>query len=317
MREALSLSTRHLEDHLFALIVFVVSQDNSCRYCIASAHSVMRAMGFREKEIQELSTKLHTPSLSQRERKAIDLARRLSRANPRPTHTDLRELRDAGFSPEAITELGAVATTTLVSNRIGVIRDLDPPDVPTVLRGSYGMLIRLWRHILMLGKDWPWNPEPYRRGEYDGPGGELLDSLPPVPGLKQLREILERVWESSSIPLRTRAMMLGVVGRLVDCSRSWTITRRTLEREGFSPEGIRTLLERLDSPELTEIERRLLSISRASVWMQEPEPVVRQFRELEEEFGPEVADEALAFLAVANGMCRFTVLEGLNGIDAG
>src|SRR5207248_3119422 len=85
------------------LISFVVSQDNSCRYCFGAVRSVLRILGHREDFIARLERDFHTLDLSAGDRAALDLARRVSRANPVPGRAALALVAALGDSPSAET----------------------------------------------------------------------------------------------------------------------------------------------------------------------------------------------------------------------
>lgn len=301
---------RHVPRHLANLVMLVVSQDNSCRYCVQDVRLMMLANGFREREVQNILADLYGASLSQTQEAALKFARRLSRANPRPGPNEITALRRRGLSAEAVTELGSIVAATNVANRIGTVSGLQPAHVPDGLDRWYRFPSRLavrWSHIRNRRKYR--DNRPYKRGEYRGPGARLLDAMPPVPALRHVRRTLEYAWGPSSISMRTRAMMAGVVGRLVDCQISGDIARYWLRREGLSNEEADSIVGHLDSSLLTDVDRSLLSAARASVHLQDPAPLVKQIHALRTDESKRLADDALVFLSVANAMCRLAVLE--------
>ncbi len=311
MSTAANLPVEHLPRSLESLIALVVSQDNSCRYCVQSTRFTMLASGFSEREVQNILADLYGPALPEGDRAALIFARRLSRSNPRPGPGELRPLHDHGFTAPAITEAAAVAAATIVANRIGAASNLQPMHIPDNVDRWYHTFTRLVARWKAHRKRRLNTARARRSSEYDGPGARLLSSLPDVPALHGFRHILGLAWGESTIPLRTRAMMAGIVGRLVQCDVSQQIARYWLERGGLSGEEIEALLTRLDTRSLNESDRRLLELARTSVRVQNPAPIVRQTRALREQEGSEVADDAILFLAVANAMCRFTVVQGV------
>jgi AhpD family alkylhydroperoxidase len=70
-------------DHDFAELVWLaVSQDNSCRYCYAAHRTFLQLLGKSEKQIKSLEEALFTAELSDREERALQFARKVSRASP-------------------------------------------------------------------------------------------------------------------------------------------------------------------------------------------------------------------------------------------
>ncbi len=60
----------------------VVSQDNSCRFCFGAQRAFLRVLGMSEARITRLEQNLLVGDFSERERAALDFARRLSRSEP-------------------------------------------------------------------------------------------------------------------------------------------------------------------------------------------------------------------------------------------
>lgn len=312
MSTAANLPVEHLSRSLKSLIALVVSQDNSCRYCVQSTRFTMLASGFSQREVQNILADLYGPSLPEGDRAALTFARRLSRSNPRPAPDELRALQDHGFTAPAITEIAAVTAATIVANRIGTASNLQPMHIPDNVDRWYHTFTRLIARRRINRERRLRNARARESSEYDGPGARLLDSLPDVPAVHGFRHILRLAWGESTIPLRTRAMMAGIVGRLVQCGVSQQIARYWLERGGLSGDEVEALFARLDTRSLHASDRRVLELARTSVRVQNPAPLVRQTRALSEQDSTEVADDAILFLAVANAMCRFTVVQGVN-----
>src|SRR5207249_3617500 len=78
----------HLPPALCDLVALVVSQDNSCRYCFGAQRAVLRLLGYREAYIARLERDFLVAELSAADQAALDFARRVSRADPRPQPND-------------------------------------------------------------------------------------------------------------------------------------------------------------------------------------------------------------------------------------
>src|SRR2546422_47339 len=87
------------------LVALVVSQENSCRYCYGVQRAVLKIFGQRDEHIDALVRDAQVSQLTPAARAALDLARRLTRANPRPGGGDFEALVRAGFSRPAAAEI--------------------------------------------------------------------------------------------------------------------------------------------------------------------------------------------------------------------
>src|SRR3989442_1856080 len=94
----------HVSPDLCALVALVVSQDNSCRYCFGAQRAVLRMLGYREAYIARLERDFHVAELSDAEQTALDFARHVSRADPRPSRAELERLAPPGLFPPAMPE---------------------------------------------------------------------------------------------------------------------------------------------------------------------------------------------------------------------
>src|SRR5438067_2429282 len=116
----------HLPPALCDLVALVVSQDNSCRYCFGAQRAVLRLLGYREAYIARLERDFLVAELSAADQAALDFARRVSRADPRPSRPDRERLAAAGFSAPAVAELTFTAAATVFANRIATLLALPP-----------------------------------------------------------------------------------------------------------------------------------------------------------------------------------------------
>ncbi len=88
------------------LVALAVSQENSCRYCYGVQRAVFKILGYRDQDIDAIARDAQVGELTPAARAALDLARRLTRANPRPGGADFEALVRAGFSRPAAAEIG-------------------------------------------------------------------------------------------------------------------------------------------------------------------------------------------------------------------
>src|SRR5205814_1939635 len=87
----------HMPLRLFPLVAFVVSRDNACRYCYGVTRTLLKVLGHDDAFIDGLERTVHLGELSPAEQAALEFARIVSRANPRPTAREVATLREAGF----------------------------------------------------------------------------------------------------------------------------------------------------------------------------------------------------------------------------
>lgn len=89
---------------------------------------MMRMQGFSEARILELEERRFAARLDPREMLALELARRISRADPR-VREERERLRAGGWGEEAIRELAFLAAANVYYNRIATLPAL--PVAPT------------------------------------------------------------------------------------------------------------------------------------------------------------------------------------------
>ena len=103
------------------LVTLVVSQDNSCRYCYGMQRAVLRIHGHSDAYIDALVRDFHVSDLSTAERAALEFARRISRADPRPGRAEFERVVNAGMSRLAVAEVAFAAASTSLTNRVATL----------------------------------------------------------------------------------------------------------------------------------------------------------------------------------------------------
>jgi uncharacterized peroxidase-related enzyme len=288
-------------------IGLVVSQDNSCRYCFAAHRLLMRMMGTAEERIRRLEQDLLTAELEPSERAALEFARRLSRSNPLLSAADLKPLRDAGFSEDAIKEIVLVAAASCAVNRLTTLPALPPqrwerlPDrwAIRLLRPLLGRLIHSRRK-----KGKPDLLEPELK---TGPFSEVVIALDGLPLARSLRQVVDEAWSSPILTRRAKALVVAVVARGLGCKFSESEAIRLLAEEGMSKEELEEILAHLTSPKLDPIEAVLVPFARDTV-RYEPVLIQRRARVVSEQLSRPQFLEALGIVALANMLCRLGIL---------
>lgn len=106
---------------LGALISMVVAMDNSCRYCYGAFRSMLKIMGYSERLMRKLEESLAVNKLTRKERAALEFARKISQAAPRPSESELRDLMAVGYSPIEIAEIAYLAGNSVCGNRLATL----------------------------------------------------------------------------------------------------------------------------------------------------------------------------------------------------
>src|SRR5579875_3661043 len=70
---------------LSSWINLVVSQDNSCRYCYGVTRALLKVLGYGDAQIDRIERDVHLADMARAEQAALEFARKVSHANPRPT----------------------------------------------------------------------------------------------------------------------------------------------------------------------------------------------------------------------------------------
>lgn len=126
------LKKSSLEKTLQELVVFRVSQINSCAYCLDMHSKDARAHGETEQRLYGLSAWRETPYYSERERAALGWAEAVTKAViPDDIYTETKKQ----FSDEEMIDLTFVITTINTWNRINLAF---PTEAGTYQVGQFG-----------------------------------------------------------------------------------------------------------------------------------------------------------------------------------
>jgi len=292
----------YVRPELADMISLVVSQDNSCRYCYGIQRTIMRILGYPDEQVERMLRDLHLADVPAAERTALDFARRVSRANPRPTRADFDAVVRAGLPPLAVAEVAAIAAAASFTNRMATLLAL-PPD--PLEAASRTMVFRLMRPIIA----WRMRPRPKvpipAPRPNDGPCARLIAALGDSPAASALRHIIDAAWTSDVLPRRTKALMFAVVARAMGCAYGEQEARRFID--GLSAADVEEVLSTLGSPRLDARERRLVPFARETVRYQ-PATIQARFREVCRDFTPAEILETAGIVGLANGSCRLSVV---------
>lgn len=286
------------------VVGLVVSQENSCRYCYGAQRAVLRIYGHSEEHIDRLIRDSQLAEFSPAERAAIDFARRLSRANPRPGAKEYAAVVDGGLERMVAVEVAAVTAWLNFTNRVATFLALPLDPLETMVDRP---LFRLVRPLIA------WRMRPRQRQPQglpqpnEGPCARVVAALDGSPAATALREILDDACGSPILPRRTKMLLFAVVARALGCGYGEQEARSNLAQDGFTSADVDEILATLGSSKLDRREARLVPFARETVRYQAA-AIHPRVREVMNDFTPAEAVEAIGILALANGICRLSVV---------
>lgn len=293
-----------LSPELTDRIHLVVSQDNSCRYCYGVQRAVLRIHGYTDADIERLVRDVHTGDDSPAERAAVEFARRVSRADPRPGRAEFARLLESGLDRLAALETAFSAAAGNFANRVATLLALPTESLEQLVRHP---LFRVIRPLMA----WRMRPRPRPREPLPepntGPGARVVAALEGSPAAGVLRRAIDSAFASPILPLRTKALVTAVVARALGCVEGERDARTLLAREGLAPADVDQILDTLASPKLDAREARLVPFARETVRYQTATIQLRM-RDVCRDLGPAETLEAVGMLALANAVCRLSVV---------
>ncbi len=283
------------------LIILVVSQDNSCRYCYATQRALLRAQGMSEARVRQLEEGLS--AVEEPWRQALDFARRASRASPPPGEKDRARLRALGFNDQVIREIALAAAGSVFYNRVATIPALPVARIERISRHwLLGLLAPIaGRRIRSL----------QRRGTLEtlppelrsGPFAPLITRLDGLPAAAKLRRTLDSAFGSPFLSRRAKALVFAVVARGLGCRHSEREAAQVLSAEGLAPAEIEQTLTHLGSSGLDAQEALVVPFARETIRF-EPIQVQRHAQQLSERLDTPTFVELVGVSALANALIR-------------
>jgi hypothetical protein len=260
-----------------------------------------------EAEVLRLEQDRFTTHLSRSQRTLLDVAKRVSSANPLVTPEDLVPLYDAGYEPAYVREALTFVAVVVLGNRITTI-----PAVPLdfVERTADRPIVKLLRPLIarrLRRRFIAGRPTRLTAEQRDGPFSYLLRSLDGLPVAARLRDTLDDAWMSPGISLRLRLLIFAVIARGLGCDLAEDEARHLLENIGFGSAALDEVLEHLASPKLDPIEALVVPFARDTIWYQ-PVRVQRRAREIRERVDAEQFIDIVGTVGLANAICRIGAL---------
>jgi AhpD family alkylhydroperoxidase len=308
LRVSVQISTAvHIDPDIIDQAALVVSQDNSCRFCFGMQRAFLRVLGVSEKRIERIEQEHLTGEFTPRERAALDFARRLSHSKPLASLADLTALRENGYSDDEIVEFAALVGLHMLLNRMSTFVALPPQPIEQMPDKWW---VRILRPLLAIRFR-----QMRRRGkairlleaEKSGPLSDFVNAMDGLPLARDLRIVLDRLWNSASLPARTVTILFAVIARALGSQRCENEATRLLRAQGFTAKEIEQILTHLTSPALSEIERLLVPLARETVWYQ-PAVIQRRCAETQAQVSAEQFLDFCGAASLLNMLCRVGVI---------
>jgi uncharacterized peroxidase-related enzyme len=293
----------HMAPLLRELIALVVSQDQSCRYCYGMTRAMLRVLGYSDDLVDRLERDLQLADLDRHDQRALEFARRVSKANPRPRAAEIDALRAAGFTRPAIAEIAYVAAVNVCSNRLATLLSLPPEPVVRWVEHPLGRIVRPLAAVMLR----PRRARPESLPRNEGPCAEVVAALEGAPAARVLRGVIDDAMASPVLPRRTKLLMLAVIGRALGCAHSEAGARTGLRDDGMDAAALDDLLANLGSPQLDARDALLVPFARETVRYRNTD-IQQRTRALRDRLSVVEAVEAVGIASLANGICRLSVL---------
>jgi alkylhydroperoxidase family enzyme len=287
------------------LAFLVVSQENSCRYCYGAARAHMRILGYPERVIGQIEREMQLAELDEREHAFIRFCRQLARSNPRPARAQREELMRLGLTEQQIKEAAFLIADHCFHNRVATM--LACPPVVVYERLGRSLLGRLLRPMLARAN----RQSIPVASDFVAPEGtrfaQITAALSGLPAAYLLHEALTGAFDSPVLSRPLKALMFGVVARMLECAFCEPESRKLLLAEGFDEAEASAGLASLSSPKLSASESAILTWTRETVRYQ-PSEIQKRTRALAEKVGTEAMLEAVGVAALANSTVRIAML---------
>lgn len=306
---------RALDRDLCMQICFVVARDNACRYCYGSLRTFLRVAGYSASELDRLEDELYLRGHAGAERHALTFALHLSKG--RLQHEEIIEdLRDAGYSSTAIREIAGSALLDTITTRLATMLavpidvELERRTAPwyfNFLRPIVNTVLSGWQR---LGSS---SEPPLAPDDAEGPFAGMLARLGDTYVGRVINDLTNRWLQvNHALPLRTKLLILGVVGRALSRDDLHVRVSELLSKRcGLSNETVEAAVGHLRGDALSDEETALLQLARESV-RYEPQRLQPTVREYVENLSRAETIDAVATIGLSNALARLCTLDPLD-----
>ena len=299
----------HLDQDVADLVVLVVSQGNSCRFCYAATRGLLWAQGMSWTRIQRIEQDLTRADLPPRTMAALAFGRSQSRSGPAGARAARETLHASGVGIDEMKEIAFTAALTDFHNRTHTIPAIPAYPIESMPERFYVRLLRPLLRLIL--KRYRYRGQPTALDPVPPYAfGRLVETYSGSPIGAILARTLGEMWSSPHLTRRCKLLMIAVIARGLGCEVCAPEVNEALRREGVKESALAQVLNHLDAPELDPTERLLVPFARETIWF-EPAAIQRRARNLRDRLSAPQFLEAIGVAAFANGLCRMgaTVLE--------
>jgi uncharacterized peroxidase-related enzyme len=108
------------------MIVVATSAANDCLYCVIAHGAILRIHSKNPRLADQIALNHRTAEITPRQRAMLDFAIKLAVDATHVEESDLKALREAGFSREDLWDIGAITAFFALSNRLAGLTALRP-----------------------------------------------------------------------------------------------------------------------------------------------------------------------------------------------
>jgi alkylhydroperoxidase family enzyme len=265
----------------------------------------MRIMGQSEAQIEQLEQDLEHTELDPTARLALEYARKISRANPRPGAKERDALVAAGLGREAVAEIAVCASWWCFGNRLATLLAVPPDAMETMIERP---LFKMMRPFVAWSIRRKPRPKPIKLERNVGPCANVIATLGDSPAATALRQIVDDAFASPVLPRKTKTMVFAVIGKALACPSAEVEARGALAGEGWTDDEVTAMLTNLAHPKLDAREAILVPFARETVRYQPPVTIQVRMREVTKGMTREETVEVAGIIGLANMMARLSVL---------
>src|SRR5512142_419355 len=110
------------------MIVVATSGANQCLYCVVAHGAILRVRAKNALIADQVATNYRKADITPRQKAMLDFAMKVSREAQRISEADFAALAEHGFTDEDAWDIGAIAASFALSNRMANLTSMRPND---------------------------------------------------------------------------------------------------------------------------------------------------------------------------------------------